>query len=151
MLCEGWSADELHADTDARIRRHGFTMSGVRGGDGVPTWIYTVGLADHEHPELVIANVVVDRAYDVLTDLATRVLDGDRLEEARRVAYLGGAEPPRAPGLRTPTTRPRAVIRGRLRACLQLADLGEDHGIDLPVPRRREPDRRPGSGRGAPV
>lgn len=88
LMCEGWTADEMHADTHDRIRRYGFAMFGVRDGDGGPTWLYSIGLADHDHPELVIANVELDSAHAVLTDLAARVLDGDRLDEARRVAYL---------------------------------------------------------------
>jgi hypothetical protein len=91
-MCEGWTSDEVAADLDDRVRRHGWTLIGVADRDGGPTWTYTVGLADRDHPELLVANVKVDRATEVLADLATRVVGGERFGDARRTAYLDEAE-----------------------------------------------------------
>lgn len=88
LMCEGWTADEVNADTDARIRRYGWTAVSVYEPGGGPTWTYTIGLADRGHPELLVADAKVERAMAVITDLATRVVGGESLADAPSVTYL---------------------------------------------------------------
>jgi Domain of unknown function (DUF4262) len=80
LMCDGWSADEVNADLRDKIVWFGWTMIGVDDSPAGQSWTYTIGLADHDHPELVVAGVSIDRAMVVLTDLATRVIEGERLD-----------------------------------------------------------------------
>jgi Domain of unknown function (DUF4262) len=92
LMCQGWTADEVNADTDARIRQHGWTAVSVYERGGGPTWTYTIGLADRGHPELLVANAKIERAMAVITDLATRVVGGESLADAEWVTYLDDDE-----------------------------------------------------------
>jgi Domain of unknown function (DUF4262) len=91
LMCDGWSADEVNADLHDRIVRFGWTMIGVDDSPAGQAWTYTVGLADRGHAELVVAGVAIDRAMVVLSDLATRVIEGQVLD-ADRVTCLDDQE-----------------------------------------------------------
>jgi len=90
LRCEGWSEDEVNALLDERVRAAGWTTMTVGDGPGRPIWTYTVGLAAHGHPELLIAQVSFDRAVAVLDDIAERVIDGERFDATDEVTYLDG-------------------------------------------------------------
>ena len=57
--------------------------------DTVPPWAYTVGLAAHDYPELLIAGLPPEIAHAVLNDLASRVYDrAERFSPGQRIADL---------------------------------------------------------------
>src|SRR5437867_621945 len=65
-----------------RVAEHGFAVQYV-GGQGeplpAPAFQYTIGLQIHGHPELAIVSAPADWGHELLTILARRVLDGERL------------------------------------------------------------------------
>ena len=81
-MCQGWSAAEVNALFHIRICSTGWTTAGVYEGPNRPTWVYTVGLALVDHPELLVASVAPERATEVLDDLARRVVAGERYDDA---------------------------------------------------------------------
>lgn len=90
LMCEGWSDAAVNALLDDRIRAVGWTTISVGDEPARQTWTYTLGLAVHGHPELVVAGVTAGRATEALDDLADRVVDGERLGSVDEVAYLDG-------------------------------------------------------------
>jgi len=74
--------DEQMFDMAHRIERFGFTTMAVNtGGCSVPgcsspehsgpTWTYSIGMLEHEHPEIVIVGAPLAQAYNLI-DLAFR-------------------------------------------------------------------------------
>jgi len=79
-LCDGTSYEQLLEDTGERIERIGFTMVGVEADLDHPPWTYTIGLVEgYDHPELAMLGIPIELAAEVISALATRVLDGDRI------------------------------------------------------------------------
>lgn len=77
-LCDGTSYEQLLEDTGERIERIGFTMVGVEADPDHPPWVYTIGLVEgYDHPELTMPGIPIQLAAEVVSALATRVLDGE--------------------------------------------------------------------------
>jgi Domain of unknown function (DUF4262) len=86
-LCDGVPYGQVMAGTRERIERNGFTMLGV---EGARTWTYTIGLqAGFDHPELVMTGIDPRGANRVLTDVAQRVMAGERFDSASPELDLG--------------------------------------------------------------
>ena len=76
-MCEGQTFGEAVDETAARIAEHGYTLQGVEPSPGHHSWIYSVGLVGNfDHPELIVVGLDVQRAYDVMTCMTDRVVDG---------------------------------------------------------------------------
>jgi hypothetical protein len=79
-ICDGATREEVLADTHERIERFGFTMAGIEPDPDQPPWLYTIGLIErHNHPEVCVLGLPVQRAYRVLDTVARGVLAGHRL------------------------------------------------------------------------
>lgn len=89
MMCDGADMDDVLFHRDGLVRRTGWALVPVDGGRG-RDWVYTIGLAGRDHPELVIAGVDLRYAAQVLGDLAARVCDGERLDSTDHVTYDDG-------------------------------------------------------------
>jgi hypothetical protein len=76
-MCDGASAEDVVETLHRRVLLNGFTLMSVEGP--VP-WVYTIGLARLDHPELVIAGTDAPSAAELLTILGRRVVHGDRLQ-----------------------------------------------------------------------
>ena len=101
LMCEGWSPDEVVAMIDERVADAGFTTLPVRGGESGPAWTYTVGLAGHGHPELVIASVATEVATVVLEEVGTAMLDGRLADEVETRCLPRRPGPGRATSIRS--------------------------------------------------
>jgi hypothetical protein len=88
-ICDGQSYEEALADMHELIGKHGFTMTGIEPGPDHPPWIYTVGLAEHDHPELSVLGLPVDVSYTILDALSRHVFRGGRFAPGETVE-LGG-------------------------------------------------------------
>jgi hypothetical protein len=76
VICDGLSRDEAMFDFEALIARYGWALQIVEPGPGLG-WVYTVGLTDFDHPELVMVGGAGD-AGAVLNGLGERVRQGER-------------------------------------------------------------------------
>ena len=76
VICEGASPQEIHAGQRERIERYGFTMLYVEPDDDHPLWLYTIGLVEHDHPELAVMGLPAEVAGDIVGELARHVVDG---------------------------------------------------------------------------
>ena len=78
-----------------RVAEHGFAVQYV-GGQGeplpAPAFQYTIGLQIHGHPELAIVSAPADWGHELLTVLARRVLDGERLLAGEILAGLAAGD-----------------------------------------------------------
>ena len=89
-LCDGKTYEDLLEETDDRIERFGFTMVGVEADPDHPPWIYTIGLVEAcDHPELAMLGIPIELAAGVISELATRVLDGDVVTPGDDVLFAG--------------------------------------------------------------
>jgi hypothetical protein len=71
--------------------RHCWVVQGVQRERHRAPYAYTIGLASHDQPELVITGLPYDRAADLLNGLAGQVLaDGRCLQPGELVALPGG-------------------------------------------------------------
>jgi len=61
-----------------RVREQGWDVVSVAVKGGVPRHSYTIGLARRGLPEFIVFGFSADLARPVLSDLAQRVLDGER-------------------------------------------------------------------------
>jgi Domain of unknown function (DUF4262) len=80
-ICDGATHEEVLTETRERIERFGFTMRGIEPNPDHPSWLYTVGLVErHNHPEIGVLGLPVQRGFHILDAVAQRVLGGERLE-----------------------------------------------------------------------
>ena len=86
-----------------RIERDGWALQGVLGDRTHPEYVYTVGLSDLGHPELVIVGMHVDDGCSELTALVPLVLDG------LRIGNLHELEKPCGCAIRFVPVRPGAI------------------------------------------
>ena len=84
-ICDGDTMEDLHRDTQRLIAEGRWSLMAVT--DHRP-WTYTIGLADHGLPELVMLGPN-RRAAKVLDDLAGQLLAGLGLEVGTRVTANG--------------------------------------------------------------
>jgi hypothetical protein len=77
FICDGGTEEEAFTDRLMRIAVHGFTMVQV---EGVPSWTYTIGLAQSfDHPELVVTGLP-DGAPGLINDVVDRIREGQRFD-----------------------------------------------------------------------
>jgi hypothetical protein len=83
FICDGGTVEELFADTRERIDKYGFTMVGV--GEGVRSWVYTIGLLEtFGHPELVVTTLSMEGAASLFTGLVDRIRNGESFDASSR-------------------------------------------------------------------
>ena len=74
-MCDGATfEDQLHR-MNLEIRGRGWATLAVQAP--VP-WVYTIGLTEHMHPELVVAGAKLPSASALVDRLARRVIEGER-------------------------------------------------------------------------
>ena len=79
-ICDGATHEEVLTETSERIERFGFTMLGIEPNPDKPSGLYTVGLVErHNHPEIGVLGLPVQRGFSVLDAVAQWVLGGERL------------------------------------------------------------------------
>ena len=83
--CAGCTGDENWQDSlldkvKANNANYGWAVQGVAPGeeDDGPQFQYTVGLAAHDRPELIVFGLRHDIGQTILNDLAQRVRDGEQ-------------------------------------------------------------------------
>lgn len=90
--------DQEAAALTAKIRRHGWSIQYVGGGQcsgpecnckgsNEPPFAYTVGLFGMDHPELVIFGLPPDLAVVVLNDLGERIRAGETLLPGQIITF----------------------------------------------------------------
>ena len=85
-ICDGATHDVVLTETSERIERFGFTMLGIEPSPDHPPWVYTVGLVErHNHPEIGVLGLPLERAYRLLDVVARRVLAGERFAAGEAV------------------------------------------------------------------
>lgn len=84
-ICDGGSATQEYERTRDRIASGRWSLTGVEGRF---PWTYTVGLADHGHPELVTLGCL-SHGPKMLNAVASRVMDGLVLLPGQEIEYLG--------------------------------------------------------------
>lgn len=80
IICNGGSLDDVVAHVADAVARDGWTLMPVDGEPGSPSWAYTIGLADHDHPELVVTDPDLEVGIETLDHLARRVCTGERFD-----------------------------------------------------------------------
>ena len=65
----------------SNIEQHGWSISGVMGEGGLPSWAHTIGLwHTHDHPEIIAFGLEMELVESVITIAATRVKEGTDFE-----------------------------------------------------------------------
>jgi hypothetical protein len=82
--------DEHEAWQRATIRRYGWALQGVLGDDESPPFVYTVGLTEFGHPELILFATSQATAAAVLNELGELVRAGHRLGAGEQVTLPQG-------------------------------------------------------------
>jgi hypothetical protein len=77
--------DLMDRDTErqiiANIEQHGWSISGVMGEGGLPSWAHTIGLwHSFDHPEIIVFGLEMELVESMLTLAATRVREGADFE-----------------------------------------------------------------------
>lgn len=86
MLCDGFTHQEFLDGLEEKKRFFGYTKSGC---EDPPGWIYTIGLTERGHPELIVAGVEWPTAASLVDAIADRVLAGERFDSAASVDVAG--------------------------------------------------------------
>jgi hypothetical protein len=73
---------------DTTITEHGWALQSVPGDPCLPRHLYTIGLTDHDHPELVIVGLRTPPAVRLLDALGEQVRAGARLTSRRQCTDL---------------------------------------------------------------
>jgi hypothetical protein len=84
-ICDGKSWEEALADIGRIIRRYGWMLQMVEAS---PPWTYTIGLAEFDHPELLLF-APLDSGGRVLNALGERVRRGAGFASGDVVSVLG--------------------------------------------------------------
>ncbi|WP_141280373.1 DUF4262 domain-containing protein [Pseudonocardia hydrocarbonoxydans] len=82
--------DQYDAWQRETIRRHGWALQAVLGGQESPPFVHTIGLYGFGHPELILFATSQATAATVLNDLGELVRAGRILEPGERVALPSG-------------------------------------------------------------
>ena len=72
------------------LEEHCWIVQGVQRERRRPPYAYTVGLAAHDRPELVVTGMPYDRAVDLLNGVAEHVLDADVPRPGEQLPLRGG-------------------------------------------------------------
>lgn len=89
VKCDGASEFEIALNLADKVQRFGYALQGVEGPGG---WVYTVGLTERDHPELLFAGDCVACAAGCLTELSDHVLAGARFEAGGAFVLENGFE-----------------------------------------------------------
>jgi len=90
VMCNGGTIEDLFRILDLQIIDRGFAIVPISTRTENKGWVYTIGLIDSkEHPELVVAGYPLDLAIDVVDQLGTAVIAGDRVDPTARLAVNG--------------------------------------------------------------
>jgi hypothetical protein len=81
IMCQGATEDELLSRIQGQIRNYGLGIIAVGDNDEDRGWAYTIGLVEGmDHPELIVAGYRLWQAMEVLDDLGSLVVFGQRLD-----------------------------------------------------------------------
>jgi hypothetical protein len=72
------------------LERHCWIVIGVQRDRHRPPYSYTVGLTDHDRPELVVTGLSQRRATDLLNDVAAHLLHAQAPTPGERLPLTGG-------------------------------------------------------------
>jgi hypothetical protein len=72
--------DELIARHADKIAEHGLALQGVFATESSPQFIYTIGLTELAHPEILLYGLPFEIGAGLLNDLGRRVKAGERFE-----------------------------------------------------------------------
>lgn len=67
------------------IEKHGWFLQGVfpRAGEWGPVFVYTIGLTEFDHPEIIVFGLGYEIAPRILNDLGERVRGGEKFETGK--------------------------------------------------------------------
>ncbi len=82
--------DQYDAWQRETIRRHGWALQAVLGGEESPPFVHTVGLSGFAHAELILFATSQATAASVLNDLGELVRSGQRLRAGEQVQVRDG-------------------------------------------------------------
>ncbi len=68
--------DYLQQHVEPLIRRHGWMIQGVGGGEEELSYAYTIGLSQDGHPEILVFGLAQEVFHPMLNELAGRVVQG---------------------------------------------------------------------------
>lgn len=90
IMCEGASRADVLSDIHRRVLDHGWALQAVRGDPSEPDWVYSIGLAEFGHAELVGAGVGAAQNYPaVINELGEQIRGGARFEVGDEVSLFG--------------------------------------------------------------
>lgn len=72
------------------IHEHGWAVQGVVGSDGSDTYAYTVGLSFKDLPELVLRGLDYNVSANILNDVASAMIRGQRIMHGSTVEIANG-------------------------------------------------------------
>lgn len=72
------------------LEQHCWIVIGVQRDRYRPPYSYTVGLTDHDRPELVVTGLPQRRATDLLNDVAAHLLHAEAPAPGERIPLTGG-------------------------------------------------------------
>src|SRR5689334_18985943 len=75
------SPSDFTTELEALIREHGWAVQGVfdATSPGPSGWVYTIGLEDLGHAELMIVGLPLDTAHGLLNRVLTEAVAGTRV------------------------------------------------------------------------
>ncbi len=91
-MCDGASADEVLSEIHRKVTLHGWAIQGVSGDppDG-DDWVYTIGLVEYGHPELVVVGVgMVPAGARILDQLGEGISSNLRFTPGDEVTLPAG-------------------------------------------------------------
>lgn len=74
----------------ATISEYGWAVQGVERDGPHPPWAYTIGLTEHDRPELVVTGRRLDAATRLLNQVASHVLHAQPPVPGERIPWRGG-------------------------------------------------------------
>ncbi len=81
-ICKGKRWDALDQQMVQGIREQGFGVFSVGGGDGEPSFAYTIGLSDSQLPQLLAVGISTRAAGAIVHHLATDLVSGKLTQES---------------------------------------------------------------------
>lgn len=85
MMCNGTSLDDVRFHVHGGVTRRGWAVVAVEEDPLTLGWAYTVGLADRDHPELVVVGKDPGFSKQLLDYLGEAVRDGSSFAAGDRV------------------------------------------------------------------
>ena len=90
IMCEGASRADVLSDIHRRVLDHGWALQAVRGDPSEPDWVYSIGLAELGHPELIGAGIGAAQNYpSLMSELGQRIRHGARFRVGDEVSLFG--------------------------------------------------------------